>query len=69
MTTTNCRQWAQPLAQDYSVVFKCPEDHIRTDGPSLARLPSGTLMSTFVLVRRGVPLNGQTSLNFRSRQS
>ena len=52
MTTTNCRQWAQPLAQDYSIVFKCPEGHIRTDGPSLARLPSGTLMSTFVLVRR-----------------
>ena len=65
MTTTNCRQWARPLAQDYSVVFKCPEDHIRTDGPSLARLPSGTLMSTFVLVRRGVPLNGQTSPEMR----
>ncbi len=45
-------QWAQPLAQDYAVVYKTTSTNIRTDAPALARLPNEELVCAFVLVDR-----------------
>jgi hypothetical protein len=45
-------KWAQPLAQDYTVVYKTPSIDIRTDAPALAKLPGGKLICAFVLVDR-----------------
>jgi hypothetical protein len=38
------------LAQDHVVVYETPSRSIRTDAPSLVRLPSGRLLSSFVLI-------------------
>ena len=46
----------QPLAQDYTLIYKTPAQHIRTDGPALLRLPSGRLLCMFVLVDAGQDL-------------
>lgn len=46
------QRWASPLAQDYTVIFKCPEPHIYTAAASLLRLPGGRLLSSFALFTR-----------------
>ncbi len=60
MKTNTSIEGATPLAQEYSVVFEAPEPQIYTDAPSLMRLPSGRLLSSFALLDRnhsdpGVP--------------
>lgn len=40
----------EPLAQDYTVIYRTGSLDIRTDAPSLVRLPSGRLLTTFVLI-------------------
>ncbi len=38
------------LAQDHVVVYQTPSRSIRTDAPGLVRLPSGRLLTSFVLI-------------------
>jgi hypothetical protein len=43
---------AQPLAQDYTVLFEAPEPHIYTGAASLVHLPGGRLLSSNGLFTR-----------------
>ena len=43
---------AQPLAQDYQVLFKAPQSHIYTGAASLVHLPGGRLLSSNGLFTR-----------------
>ncbi len=60
MNDISSNEGATPLAQGYAVIFEAPEPQIYTDTPSLMRLPSGRLLSSFALLDRnhsepGVP--------------
>ena len=51
-TSSRASSLAQPLAQEFTVVYHTPSQDIRTDAPSLLKLQDGTLLCAFSLIER-----------------
>lgn len=56
----------QPLAQDYSVVFEAPDEHLYTAAASLSRLPSGRLLTSYALFTRVGKKSGHPDLEIET---